>query len=352
MATALRPIGHEERLSLVDHLTELRSRLVICVAGLVVAFAFCFWQNNAVLDIITKPVESTQNLESDADSDDPLEQSARFQRQLGQALAATGPALAGVSDALTTLRDGEGLSETQSDALAGPIARLDAATAQINEAAEFVPDDVGRNLVTLGVAEPFTATITIALYAALLLAMPLLLYQAYAFVLPAFSPTEKRIAFPLMLMVPLLFIGGAAFGYFVVLERAISFLQNFNDDSFDILLQARDYFRFAVLFIAGIGMLFQIPVAVLAVTRVGIVTVAQLRKHRGYIILGVAVLAAVATPTPDPVTMLMAMGPLIVLFELSILVAAWLDRVKPVDLGDEDGAEDEDELLAPDPKDR
>ena len=343
MATALRPIGHEDRLSLVDHLDELRSRLIICVAGLVVAFAFCFWQNNAILDIVTKPVETTQNLDSNEDSDDPLEQSARFQRELGQALRATGPALAGVRDALNTLQAGEGLSAAQREALAVPLERLDSATAQINQAAATVPDDVGRNLVTLGVAEPFTATITIALYSALLLAMPLLLYQAYAFVLPAFSPSEKRIAFPLMLMAPVLFIAGVAFGYFVVLQRAIEFLQNFNDDSFDILLQARDYFRFAVLFIAGIGLLFQIPVGVLAVTRLGIVTPKQLRKNRGYVILGVAVLAAVATPTPDPVTMLFAMGPLIVLFELSILVAAWLDRVKPPELDDPDDPDDPDE---------
>jgi sec-independent protein translocase protein TatC len=114
-----------------------------------------------------------------------------------------------------------------------------------------------------------------------------------------------------------------------VLERAVQFLQNFNDDSFDILLQAKDYFKFAVLFVAGVGLLFQIPVGVLAITRLGIVTPRQLAKNRGYVILGIAVLAAVATPTPDPFTMTIAMAPLIVLFELSILLARWLERVKP-----------------------
>ena len=78
----------------------------------------------------------------------------------------------------------------------------------------------------------------------------------------------------------------------------MEFLQNFNDDSFDILLQAKDYFKFAVLFVAGVGVLFQIPVGVLAVTRLGIFTPKQLAKNRGYVILGIAVLAAVATPTP------------------------------------------------------
>jgi sec-independent protein translocase protein TatC len=132
-----------------------------------------------------------------------------------------------------------------------------------------------------------------------------------------------------------------------VLDRAVDFLQNFNDDSFDILLRANDYFKFAVLFLAGIGLLFQIPVGVLAVTRLGILTPKQLASNRGYVILGVAILAAVATPTPDPVTMLVAMVPLVVLFELSILLARWIDRIKPPpemdELDDEVEGDDEGE---------
>jgi sec-independent protein translocase protein TatC len=142
-------------------------------------------------------------------------------------------------------------------------------------------------------------------------------------------------------MVPVLFIAGAAFGYFVVLERAVQFLQNFNDDSFDILLQAKDYFKFAVLFVAGVGLLFQIPVGVLAITRLGIFTPRQLAKNRGYVILGIAVLAAVATPTPDPFTMSIAMAPLIVLFELSILLARWIGRIRPP--GEDRWGEDDDD---------
>jgi sec-independent protein translocase protein TatC len=134
---------------------------------------------------------------------------------------------------------------------------------------------------------------------------------------------------PLMLMVPFLFLAGCAFGYYVVLPRAIDFLQNFNDDDFDILIQAREYYKFAVLFIGSIGLLFQIPIAVLAVTRLGILTPRQLQQNSGYVLLGLAVLAAVATPTPDPLTMLLELVPLFLLFQLSILLAAWLNRVSP-----------------------
>ncbi len=170
---------------------------------------------------------------------------------------------------------------------------------------------------------------SVAFYAAVLLALPFLLFQAYAFILPAFAPGERKVALPLMLMVPFLFVGGVAFGYFVVLPRAIGFLQNFNDDDFDILIQAREYYRFAVLFIGSIGLLFQIPVAVIAITRLGILTPRQLQQNWGYVLLFLAVLAAVATPTPDPITMLLAMVPLFLLFEASILVSAWLNRVSP-----------------------
>jgi sec-independent protein translocase protein TatC len=343
MGTALRPIGHEDRLSLVDHLTELRKRLIISIVTLVVAFGFCFWQNDALLKIVTKPVTDTQNLENPKrTTKDPLEQAARFQKQQGEALRALAPALSSTAKTFDELASAENLTESQRTAITSNSEQLATASRQVAQAAAALPRNTGRNLVTLGVTEPFTATITIAFYCALLLAMPMLLYQAYAFVLPAFSPSERRVALPLMLMVPVLFITGVAFGYFVVLERAVQFLQNFNDDSFDILLQAKEYFKFAVLFVGGIGLLFQIPVGVLAVTRLGIFTPKQLARNRGYVILAISILAAVATPTPDPVTMTLAMAPLILLFELSILLARWFDRIKPVadDVDEEHDVED------------
>jgi sec-independent protein translocase protein TatC len=165
----------------------------------------------------------------------------------------------------------------------------------------------------------------VAGYGALLLSLPLLLWQAYAFLLPAFSPQERQVALPLMLMVPFLFVGGVAFAYFIVLPNAVAFLQNFNDDNFDILLQARDFYRFSLLVLTAMGLLFQIPVAILAVTRVGIVSIEQLRRNRRYAILVIAVLAMLL-PGTDPVTMILAMAPLILLYEGSILLAALLDR--------------------------
>ncbi len=131
-----------------------------------------------------------------------------------------------------------------------------------------------------------------------------------------------------MAMVPVLFIGGVVFGYFVVLPPATQFLQNFNSDSFNVLVQAQDYYKFAVLALAGLGILFQLPVAILAATRVGIVTPLQLRKNRRYSLLLIAVVAMLL-PGTDPVTMLISMAPLLILYEASIWLAVLFNRGQP-----------------------
>ncbi|MBI5104174.1 MAG: twin-arginine translocase subunit TatC [Solirubrobacterales bacterium] len=328
--SVVRPIGHEDRLSLVEHLDELRRRLILCVVVFMGAFALCYWQNDRVLEIVNEPLDQAQRVECKGQIKDPLEKSACFNRQLGIAAKAT-------ADFARSVARDPGVS-TATERAAREAAR------ELDRAAASTPRTTGRQPVTLGVTEPFLTTITVAAYAALLLALPFLLWQAYAFVLPAFTPSERRIALPLMSLVPILFLAGVSFGYFVALPRAVDFLQNYNDDNFDILLQARDYYRFSIVLLAVMGLLFQIPVGVLAVVRLGVISTARLRASRGYVILGIAVVAAVATPTPDPVTMLIAMAPLLVLFELSVLLARLFEPKEPRwSWGDED-----DEELTPD----
>ena len=340
----IRPIGHEERLSLVEHLDELRTRLIWCIVAFIVAFSFCYWQNDNILETVNGPLKSTQHLDRCTEgTQDPLEQSACFQIELGEAMSRLEPALRGVGDSLKRLSRADGVPAADRAAVARDARTAAAAAKQVAQAADAVPKNRERQPVTLGVTEPFVTTFTVAGYAALLLVLPFLLYQAYAFVLPAFSPAERRAALPLMLMVPVLFLAGVAFGFFVALPRAVDFLQNFNDDSFDILLQARDYYRFSIVFLAVCGLLFQIPVGVLAVTRLGVVSARTLQRNRGYVILAIAVVAAVATPTPDPVTMLIAMGPLVILFELSVMLARVFEKRRLLEPDDWDWEDEEDE---------
>ncbi len=314
---AVRPIGHEQRISIVDHLDELRSRLIISIAVLVGCFAFCYWQNHAILKIVNQPLADAQR----SGGQDSLQQSQRFDQALETMLKQLAPALQSASRSLDSLAAEAGVSaatKLQAERAREQLAKASAATALATKA---VPTDRGRRPLTLGVAEPFVATFTVAAYAALLLALPFILYQIYAFILPAFDPKERKIVVPMMALIPLLFAAGVLFGYYGALPRAVNFLQNYNSGEFDIQIQARDYYRFVVLFLALMGLVFQIPVGVLVLTRTGVVDARTLWKRQGYVILGISIVAAVATPTPDPVTMLVTMLPLIVLYELSIGLA-------------------------------
>jgi sec-independent protein translocase protein TatC len=306
MATRLRPIGHEDRLSVVDHLDELRSRLIVCALALVVSFGVCFWQNGKLLELLNRPLERST----------PSAQNSGKGR-ISSVAAAQTQTRAGLVQAARAL---ERASRARSLGTAADRRELARAATGLNRAADALPKIVPkRKPITTGVGEPFTATLTVAFYFAVLLALPILLYQIYAFVLPAFSPGERRVAVPVMLGVPFLFIAGVAFGYFAVLPPAIRFLQNFNDDNFDVLLQAKDYYKFSILTLVALGLCFQVPIGMMALGRAGIVSRRFLTGNWRYAVVLIAVLAALL-PGVDPVTTLLEMIPLLVLYGLSIFL--------------------------------
>jgi len=244
----LRPVDFEDRLTLVEHLDELRSRIIISIVAFAVAFGLCFWQNDRLLDIANAPL----------------------------------------------------------------------------------PGD--RNPITFGVTEPFTTTVTITAYAALIISMPVILYQAYAYLLPALTTRERRYLVPFLILAPGLFIAGVVFGYFVVLPAATKFLLNFNDNQFNIQVRARDYYSFFTLTLGVMGLIFELPIAILAVTRLGIITPEQLSKNRRYAYVILAVIAMLL-PGTDPVSMLLELVPLILLYEGSVLLARAFGR-PPDEAGD------------------
>jgi len=307
MATRLRPIAHEDRLSIVDHLDELRSRLVICGIALAIAFAGCFWQNHALLNVLNRALPLSPKTSANHLSgltDDSVKAARSF--------AALAHDLSGLSASRSQSRRDRGL--------------FGAAAAHAQAAAKSLPQSIPQRLpITIGIGEPFATTLTVSFYFAVLLAFPLLLWQAYAFVLPAFSPRERRIALPLMAMAPVLFAAGVLFGYFLVLPAAIGFLQTFNTGEFDVLVQARSLYTFSLLTLVTMGVLFQLPVGVLALTRLGVVKPEQLRRHWRYAVVIIAVVA-VLLPGTDPVTTTIEMVPMLVLYGLSILLASWAER--------------------------
>ena len=311
MAKVLRPIGHEDRLSLVDHLDELRNRLIVSAAVLGVAFAVCLWQNHTLLKIINHPLK-TQTRKQVAKGEGTVGQAVLAQQGLLKVAADTEAALALLA------KPGSGLREGARSQLAPLAASLNAAVAKIPRSAP------GDNPVTLGVGEPFTTTVTVSLYFAFVLALPVILYQLYGFLLPALKPNERRAAVPLLGAIPVLFVCGVLFGYFIVLPAAVRFFVNFNAGQFNVLVQASQFYKFAGTVLLAMGLFFQVPVAILAATRMEIVTTRQLRKNRRYAILACAVVAALLPG--DAITLVLETVPLYLLYELSILVASLLGR--------------------------
>jgi sec-independent protein translocase protein TatC len=307
-----RPISHEARLPLLTHVGELRMRLIVCVATLTVAFGFAFWQNHAILNVLNRPLAraSAGALEH---SRGPLAQAARTQQALRVALNREHVAFALLAQTST------GRPAAERRALTA-ASRADAAAVAVTPS-----ETQGRQPVTLGIGEPFSQTVTVSAYVALLLALPVILFQLYAFVIPAFSSRERRVATPLLALAPLLFAAGLAFGYLVVLPGAVGFLQNFNASSFDALVQARSYYQFVLFTVLATGVLFQIPVAVIGLNQMGILSTRRLREHRRYAIVAITALALLL-PGTDPVTTLLELIPMLVLFELSIVIATVLER--------------------------
>ncbi|HZU49536.1 MAG TPA: twin-arginine translocase subunit TatC, partial [Mycobacterium sp.] len=179
--------------------------------------------------------------------------------------------------------------------------------------------------ITIGVGEPFTTTLTVAAYFALLFSLPVLLFEAYGFAIPALNSSERRMAVPVMVAAPLLFLTGIVFAYVVVLPPAVHFLQGYNSAQFQVLVQAKAYFTFEILTMLGIGLAFQLPLGLLALHRIGVIDGGTLTGHWRYAIVIIAVVAA-AMPGSDPVTTGLEALPLVLLFAVSIVLLKIADR--------------------------
>ncbi|HTA13480.1 MAG TPA: twin-arginine translocase subunit TatC [Solirubrobacteraceae bacterium] len=311
MATAIRRISHEDRLSIIDHLDELRTRLIVSAIALGLVFAVCLWQNHALLNFINRPL-TKQTEQQVAHGEGPLGQTWLAQQGVLKVSRDT------QSLARTLSSPASGLPAATRAQLAGAIARLGADVKKIPRS------PTGNLPVTLGPGEPLTTTLTVTLYFALVLSLPVILFELYGFVLPAFSPSERRMIVPLLVSVPFLFVAGVAFGYYVVLPAAVHFLQNFNSSQFNVLVQASQYYKFVATVLLAMGFAFQAPVAIIGAVRAGLVTPRQLRRNRRYAILGCAAVAAFLPG--DAFTLLLETVPLYLLYEASILIASVVVR--------------------------
>lgn len=229
-----------DQVTLTDHLDELRSRLIVSLVGVALAFGFAYGFRHQILDALNRPLD-------------------------------------------------------------------------------------GQVPITLSPVEPFMTSFTVSLYAALAVALPVILYQLWAFLAPAFEEKDQRLMSRLIIFATFLFVGGILFSYFVVMPSATPFLLNFDSSQYNIQIRARDYYSFFAITSLAIGLLFELPVVILGLCRVGILSSAKLRRNRR---IGIVICFAisVALPGVDPVTTTLQAVPLLILFEGSIWLAAFFEK--------------------------
>ena len=187
-----------------------------------------------------------------------------------------------------------------------------------------LPADRGKP-TTLGVAEPFLTAMKVSLMAGFGLALPVVLWQLWSFLAPAVEQHAERMVLGFVLVATVLLAAGVAFGYWIVLPKAISFLTNFDQHQFDIQIRAKDYYSFVALVMLAVGVVFQVPIFILGLVRLGVLTSRKLRKNWRIGIVAMTALA-VALPGVDPVTTLIEMVPLLSLYLISLAVSGFFER--------------------------
>lgn len=237
-----RRLAHEEEASLVEHLEELRGRVMIVLAAVAVATAGSFAFHGIILDLLARPL---------------------------------------------------------------PLGH--------------------RHVAAFGVAEPFTVSVTVSLYAGVLVALPVILWQLWSFLAPALDPAAERRILGLAAFGLVLGAAGLVFGYGVLLPRAVHWLVSFDTVHFRLLLRASSYYSFVTSVLLGVVCVFELPLIVLTLVNLGVLSSNTLRRNRrrGYFIVAVA---ALALPGPDPVTTLLELLPMWALFEGSIWLAVLAER--------------------------
>lgn len=237
-----RRLAHEEEATLVEHLEELRGRIMVSLAAVAVATAVAFVFHGTLLEWLARPLPPAH-----------------------------------------------------------------------------------RHVAAFGVAEPFSVSVAVSLYAGLLFAVPLVLWQVWSFLAPALDPAAERRILALAAFGLVLGAAGLAFGYGVLLPRAVHWLTGYDPSHFRLLIRASSYYSFVVSVLLGVVCVFELPLIVLALVGLGVLTSAGLRRNRrrGYFIVAAA---ALALPGPDPVTTLLELLPMWALFEGSIWLAVLAER--------------------------
>ncbi len=340
-------INQEEELSnqmsFLDHLDELRRRLVNSVIIVVIAFVFCFFISDKIYDFLSVPIR--QALSEAERRELPLEKGLTgnekvlpvnnlkegdtgryvFERATKFGASVISP---GASVQAIVVPDGEGILGLftnepifTSNKIIPKGVRLPVDLISLN------PDEptAEERLIVTTTQEGFTLYVTVSLYAAIALSIPFLLWQVWGFISPALYKHERTYVTPFIGLSTISFVAGAAFAYYILFPPAVKYLLGISQD-FRLLLRATDYFDFITLIMLAMGLIFQMPAITYVLARIGIISAGLLIKSWKIAMVVILIVAAVVSPTGDIPNMMLFAAPMIILYVISIFIAWFFGR--------------------------
>jgi sec-independent protein translocase protein TatC len=325
------------QMSFLDHLDELRKRIIRSAIFVFVAFFLCWWVSDYIYNFLARPVRvalaNAQRRQlplgglTGNEAVQPL--SAAKENDMGRYVFAETTKLGasvipvGASVMARVLRDAQGQLGlfTDEPMFAGNtiIPKGVRLPFDLNAKPDALPGIDDRLIVNTAI-EPFSLYVKVSLYAAICLSIPFLLWQIWAFVSPGLYPHERSYALPFIVLSSVAFVIGAAFAYYVIFPPAAAYLLGLGQD-FRLLLKADDYFDFIILIMLGMGLVFQMPAVTYILARIGIVTAGWLVRVWKVSLIVILVAAAVLSPTNDVPNMMLFAAPMLVLYVVSIFVA-------------------------------
>jgi sec-independent protein translocase protein TatC len=338
------PTAH---MSFLEHLDELRRRLVKCVIIVVVAFVFCFYVSDPIFDFLSIPIRQAlseaerrqlpiQGIRGD-ETIQPLTgltegMSGRyvFDRATTIGSAVVSP---GTTVMSTVMRDAEGkLGLYSSEPLVTNNGIVPPGIKLPPNLAEAGADEptADERLVVTTVPESFTLKVTVSLYAAIALSIPLLLWQVWGFISPALYRHERAYVTPFIGLSSISFVGGAAFAYYVLFPPAVRYLISVGSE-FRPLFRATDYFDFITLIMLAMGIIFQMPAITYVLSRIGIISASFLIRSWKVSLVIILIVAAIVSPTADVINMMLFAAPMMALYVISIFIAWFFGRKRQTD---------------------
>jgi sec-independent protein translocase protein TatC len=313
--------GEEElgQMSFLEHLDELRRRLIRSFVFIILATTACWFLSGPIYGFLAKPVEIISGLTSLKEND-----TGRFvfseETKLGTSLI---PAGASVNAHVYKDAEGKLALFTDEPLIAGNVVipkgvRLPANLGDATESYTGIND----KLIVTSALEPFSLYIKVSIYAAVAVSVPFLLFQIWGFVSPGLYPHERAYVTPFILLSSISFVLGAAFAYYVIFPPAAKYLLGLGSD-FRLLLKADDYFDFIIFVMLGMGVVFQMPAITYVLARIGLVTAGLMVKIWKTALIVILIAAAVLSPTNDIPNMMLFAAPMLILYIVSIFVA-WI----------------------------